>query len=54
LIWFEFETWFEFDLKTLEKIKRKAIRNSEKKGKPFQPKPVQSSPAKPRARVRAA
>jgi hypothetical protein len=21
LIWFEFETWFEFELKTLEKIK---------------------------------
>jgi hypothetical protein len=28
LIWFEFETWFEFELKTLEKINRKAIRNS--------------------------
>jgi hypothetical protein len=33
LIWFEFETWFEFDLKSLEKIKIKAIRNLEKKGK---------------------
>jgi hypothetical protein len=33
LIWLEFETWFEFELKILEKIKRKAIRNSEKKGK---------------------
>jgi hypothetical protein len=28
LIWFEFETRFEFELKTLEKINRKAIRNS--------------------------
>jgi hypothetical protein len=28
LIWFEFETWFEFELKTLEKINRKGIRNS--------------------------
>jgi hypothetical protein len=27
---FEFEIWFEFDLKSIEKIKRKAIRNSEK------------------------
>jgi hypothetical protein len=25
---FEFETWFEFELKTLEKIKRKAFRKS--------------------------
>jgi hypothetical protein len=28
LIWFEFETWFQFELKTLEKLNRKAIRNS--------------------------
>jgi hypothetical protein len=28
LIWFEFETWFEIELKTLEKINRKGIRNS--------------------------
>jgi hypothetical protein len=41
LIWFEFETWFEFDLKTLEKIKRKAIRNSEKKGKPISAQPAE-------------
>jgi hypothetical protein len=34
LIWFEFETWFEFELKTLEKINRKAIRNSLKMEKP--------------------
>jgi hypothetical protein len=34
LIWFEFETWFEFELKTLEKINRKGIRNSLKLEKP--------------------
>jgi hypothetical protein len=28
LIWFEFKTWFEFELKTLEKINGKGIRNS--------------------------
>jgi hypothetical protein len=28
LVWFEFETSVEFELKTLEKINRKAIRNS--------------------------
>jgi hypothetical protein len=33
LIWFEFETWFEFELKTLEKINRKAIRKSLEKRK---------------------
>jgi hypothetical protein len=33
LIWFEFETWFEFEFKTLEKIKRKGNRNSLKKAK---------------------
>jgi hypothetical protein len=35
LIWFEFETWFEFEFKTLEKINRKAIRKSLEKGKPI-------------------
>jgi hypothetical protein len=46
---FEFETWFEFELKTLEKIKRKAIRNSlEKEKNIFSP----VSPARPRARPR--
>jgi hypothetical protein len=45
-------TWFEFELKTLEKIKIKAIRNSWKKRKPIQPKPAQSSPAGPRTRPR--
>jgi hypothetical protein len=33
LIWLEFETWFEFELKTLEKINRKGNRNSRKKEK---------------------
>jgi hypothetical protein len=33
LIWFEFETWFGFELKTLEKINRKEIRNSLENGK---------------------
>jgi hypothetical protein len=28
LICFEIETWFEFELKTLEKINRKGIENS--------------------------
>jgi hypothetical protein len=28
LLWFEFKTWFEFELKTLEKINGKGIRNS--------------------------
>jgi hypothetical protein len=31
LISFEIETWFDFELKTLEKINRKGIRNSRKK-----------------------
>jgi hypothetical protein len=53
LIWFEFETWLEFKLKTLEKIKRKAIRNSEKKGKSIS---AQASLVQPigAARARAA
>jgi hypothetical protein len=34
---FEFGLGFEFDLKSIEKTKRKAIRNSRKKGKPIQP-----------------
>jgi hypothetical protein len=37
-VWFEFETWFEFELKTLEKINIKAIRNSLKMKNPVQPK----------------
>jgi hypothetical protein len=45
LIWFEFETWFE--LKTLEKIKRKGNRNSLEKEKTIlaQTDPVQPSGA---------
>jgi hypothetical protein len=35
LNWFEFETWFEFDLKFIEKIKRKGIKNSLEKEKPI-------------------
>jgi hypothetical protein len=44
---FEFEYVFEFEWISLEKIKRKAIRNSEKKGKPIsaQLSPVQPSEA---------
>jgi hypothetical protein len=41
---FEFEFVFEFELSSLEKIKRKAIRNSEKKGKPIS---AQFSPVQP-------
>jgi cell division septal protein FtsQ len=33
LNWFEFETWFEFDLKSIEKIKVKGNRNSLEKEK---------------------
>jgi hypothetical protein len=42
---FEFEFVFEFELSSLEKIKRKSIRNLEKKGKPIlaQLSPVQPS-----------
>jgi hypothetical protein len=41
---FEFEFVVEFELSSLEQIKRKAIINSEKKGKLI---PAQSSPSKP-------
>jgi hypothetical protein len=55
LIWFEFETWFEFELKTLEKINRKGNRNSRKIGKansaqgsPLSPAPARvPAPARP-------
>jgi hypothetical protein len=36
---FEFEFVFEIELSSLEKIKRKAIRNSEKKRKPISAQP---------------
>jgi hypothetical protein len=54
LIWFEFETLFEFELKTLEKINRKAIRKSMEKGKPIsaQTGPLSRRAAPPRARPR--
>jgi hypothetical protein len=50
---FQFEFVFEFELSSLEKIKRKAIRNYEKKGKPNS---AQFSPTQPSgaARVPAA
>jgi hypothetical protein len=51
LIWFEFDTWFEFELKTLEKINRKAIRNSLKIEKSISAHLAQASPA-PHARLR--
>jgi hypothetical protein len=45
LIWIEFETWFEFEFKTLEKIKIKGNRNSLEKEKtyfsPNLPRPAQ-------------
>jgi hypothetical protein len=51
LIWFEFETWFEFELKTLEKINRKCIRNSLKLEKPNLAYLAQVGPACARARA---
>jgi hypothetical protein len=46
---FEFEFLFEFELSSLEKIKRKEIRNSEKKGKPNSAQPSTAGPhARPR------
>jgi hypothetical protein len=49
LIWFEFETWFEFELKTLEKINRKGNRNSKKKEKTIsaQASPISLAPRAP-------
>jgi hypothetical protein len=41
--------WFEFEFKTLEKIKRKAIINSLEKEKTNSAQPAQLSPARPRA-----
>jgi hypothetical protein len=54
LIWFEFETSFEFELKTLEKINGKAIRNSLENGKPnsAQVGPLSQTPAPALARPR--
>jgi hypothetical protein len=49
LIWFEFETSFEFELKTLEKINRKAIRNSLEN---IKPNSAQVGPLSPTLRAR--
>jgi hypothetical protein len=54
LNWFEFEIWFEFDLKSIEKIKRKEIRNSEKIEKRNSVHLAELSPAKPRECARVA
>jgi hypothetical protein len=53
LIWFDIKTWFEFELKTLEKIKGKAIEIQWKKRKPIS---AQIGPVQPigAARARAA
>ena len=53
LIWFDFETWFEFELKTLEKINRKGIRNSLKLEKPNLAHLAQVGPACESARAPA-
>jgi hypothetical protein len=53
LIWFEFETRFEFELKTLEKINRKRNRNSRKIGKANSAQGSPLSPARARARAHA-
>jgi hypothetical protein len=53
LIWFEFESWFEFKLKTLEKINRKNNRNSRKKEKANSAQTSPLSPAPARAPVAA-
>jgi hypothetical protein len=50
LIWFEFESWFEFKLKTLEKINRKGNRNSLKIEKANLAQLAQVGPACARAR----
>jgi hypothetical protein len=53
LIYYEIETWFEFELKTLEKINRKGITNSLKMEKPNSVQLAQAAPPPPRARARA-
>jgi hypothetical protein len=50
---FEIETWFEFELKTLEKINRKSIRNSLKMEKPNSAQLAQAGPTRACARARA-
>jgi hypothetical protein len=52
LNWFEFEYWFEFELKTLEKIKEKHLENPWKKKNLIRPsRPSSSQPGRARARV---
>jgi hypothetical protein len=52
LNWFEFEIWFEFDLKPIEKIKKKGIKNSREKENQKQPtRPNSAQPNPARARV---
>jgi hypothetical protein len=53
LIWFEFESWFEFKLKTVEKINRKGNRNSLKIEKANLAQLAQVGPACARAPTRA-
>jgi hypothetical protein len=48
-VWCTCLNWFEFDLKSIEKIKRKAFRNSRKKEKLISAQQAQSSPVQPRA-----
>jgi hypothetical protein len=50
---FEYETWVEFELKTLEKINRKGIRNSRKIGKANSAQGNPLRPARMRPRPRA-
>jgi hypothetical protein len=50
LLWFEFETWFEFELKTLEKIKIKEFRKSLEKEKLIS---AQAGPTQPSQDTRA-
>jgi hypothetical protein len=52
MIWFQFETSFEFELKTLGKINKKAIKNSleNRKANSAQVGPLSPAPpARPRA-----
>jgi hypothetical protein len=43
LNWFEFEIWFEFDLKSIEKRKEKGLEIQEKRKKESSPNPPPSS-----------
>jgi hypothetical protein len=52
LNWFEFEIWFEFDLKSIEKIKIKGIKIPKKRKNRKQP--IRPNPASQAARARVA